>query len=112
MNEQLISMVSFLATATGSGLAAQWAFGKAREAFPVPSTAPASAFAAFLYRCLYAPRYARYSVLTLAVVVGSLSSGILAAATGADFNTMAAAMLAPVVSQIEHARKHLSNQVD
>lgn len=112
MNEQLIGLASFLATATGSGIAAQWLFSKARETFPAPRTAPTSAVVAYLYRCLYAPRYARYSVLAIAVAIGSLSSGVLAAATGADFNTMAAAMLAPVVSQIAHAREHLSNQVD
>lgn len=100
---ELNELALFLATSTGSGLAASWLFDRLRALFPYPQVAPANAPVAWFYRLLWAPRYARYTSIALAIIVASVASGAVAIGNGADYNMVASAFAAPVVAQLRHA---------
>lgn len=101
--QDLNDIALFLATSAGSGLAASWLFDRLRALFPYPQAAPQNAAVAWLYRLLWAPRYARYTSIVLAIAVASAASGAVAIASGADYNVVASAFAAPVVAQLRHA---------
>ena len=109
MND-LINICVFFTTAGGSGLAASWLFGRLRCAWPLPHKAPESAVARLWYRALYAPRYARYTAIALAVCVASVASGLVQLVLGNDLNVVGTAMLAPVVGQLHHASLYLDSK--
>lgn len=108
MDNSVLELIAFFATAGGSGLAASYLFDALRKAFPAPQEAPQSTAAAFGYRLLYAPAYARYTSIALGVVVASVAAALVQALSGADLNTVATAAAAPVVAQVRHAYKYLA----
>lgn len=103
---EILSLIGFLASTVGSGVLASWLLDQMRLAMPKPTTATwhaARRWRRLLWALLYAPRYARYTVLVLAVLV-SLSANIILAAAGGLTPALALdAALAIVASQIRHS---------
>lgn len=106
MNQTLSTLLPWLNTLAGGGggIVASWFFDQIRSGFPMddPYTPP------WLNGALYAPRYARLSVLLLSAVISVLASVAVAIITTGDWpgalDAAFATALSGVASQIWHGR--------
>lgn len=106
MSQTLSTLLPWLNTLAGGGggIVASWFFDQIRSGFPMddPYTPP------WLNGALYAPRYARLSVLLLSAVISVLASVAVAIITTGDWpgalDAAFATALSGVASQIWHGR--------
>lgn len=103
----IIPILSFLASTGGAGIVASMLFDKLRATFKpkeFPGIAP----------FLHAPRYARWVVMVLAMIIGVLASIPLAYLQSQDIllsvDAALAASLSAIVSQVKHSFRQ-SNKV-
>lgn len=105
----LIAGLVWLATVAGSGMASYKLLDLIRKTWPLPATEPANAGARLAYMLIYAPRYARYSAIVLAILISMTAQAALAAMQGASIlaaiDEPAAHALAFLISQIAHGQK-------
>lgn len=101
--EALVPLLQFLA-GTGAGVAASYLFDWLRANLPDGS----------VLAFLYAPRYARLTVLALTFGIGTAASVLLAWATGAPLpealDAAVAGFLSLVAAQVTHALQSLPSE--
>jgi len=97
----LIPILSFLVSTGGAGVVASLLFDNLRAHYPQESMPQWAA------RLIYAPRYARWSVMLLALVISVGASALLALVQGQDMllsiDAALAASLSVIVSQVKHS---------
>jgi len=103
-SEQLfISLLTFLASTTGSGGVTNWLFDWLKAKWPMHDGAGP------LVRWMHTPRYARILAILLAMAISVLCTAALAALTGADIWNAIDLVVAPafsaLFSQLLHARQ-------
>lgn len=107
--EVLIPLLTWLGSTVGAGAIAFALFGWLRDHYPATSGG------GVLATLLWAPRYARFSVLVLAALISVCATGLLAVLTGGDvlsaIDAAFAAALSAILSQVFHASAVLSPEV-
>lgn len=102
----LIDLLTFLATAAGSGWLASRLFNALRDLIPRPTAVEwvdAPRLAQFGWSLLYAPAYVRVTVFVLAAVIAALASFWLDLLAGRDALAALDAAAAIIASQLIHA---------
>jgi endonuclease/exonuclease/phosphatase (EEP) superfamily protein YafD len=99
--QTIIPVLTFLVSTGGAGFVASLIFDKARH------NLTREALPAWLAKAIYAPRYARWSVMLLALLISVGASALLAFVQGQDImlsiDSALAASLSVIVSQVKHS---------
>jgi hypothetical protein len=93
----LVSVLSWLATSAGAGVAGSWLFTQIRAM--IPPSAPA-----WILVAVNAPAWARVTVFALTALIAIVASAALAAAQGQPVAPAVDAATAVIVGQLWHAR--------